>query len=246
MFDISFPIAFTSGIISFFAPCVVALLPAYIGYITGVSLQDLQTYGFEKFKTRLLISSIFYILGFSLIFVVLGTAAAGIGQILRMYDSVIRIVGGALMFILGLNIAGLLPIGFLSKERKVTLPTWVNNLGYARASLLGVVFATAWTPCVGAILGSILSLAAVSQTAAFGALLLFIYSLGISIPFITVALTIAHAPKYIPFIAQKIGPISSISGIILAILGILLITNTYRFLNAWLFQLAFALGYQIK
>lgn len=245
MFDISYPIAFTSGIISFFAPCVVSLLPAYIGYITGVSLEELKK-NFPKYRTKLLISSLFYILGFSLIFVILGTAAAGIGQILRMYYSVIRTIGGILIFILGLNIAGILPIGFLSKERKADLPHWVNSLGYGRAFLIGIIFAIAWTPCVGAILGSILSLAAVSQTATFGALLLFVYSLGISVPFIIVALTLAHAPKYIPFIAQKIGPISKAAGIILAILGLLLITNTYRFINAWLFQLAFALGYQIK
>ena len=245
MFDISFPIAFTSGIISFFAPCVVPLLPAYIAYTTGASLEELKN-GFPNYKNKLLVASLFYIIGFSLIFVILGTAAAGIGQILRKYDDAIRIVGGALILILGLNIAGLLPIGFLAKTRKFTLPIWVNNLGWARAFLIGVVFATTWTPCVGAILGSILSLAAVSQTALKGALLLFVYSLGISIPFVIVALTLAHAPKYIPFIAKKIGPISKIAGIILAILGLLLITNTYRFVNAWLFELAFRFGYQIK
>lgn len=246
MFDLSFPIAFVSGIISFFAPCVVPLLPAYIGYVTGVSLKDLELYGIEKYRNKLLLSGIFYILGFSIIFVILGTAAAGIGQILRQFDEAIRIVGGALTLVLGLSFAGFLKIPFLSLERKLQLPSWVEHLGYGRAFLIGVVFATAWTPCVGAVLGVILALAAVSQTATTGAALLFVYSLGISLPFMLVALTLAQAPKYLSFVSRYIGTISKLAGLLLALLGLLLLTNTYRFVNAWLFEIAFSLGYQIR
>ncbi|MAG60066.1 cytochrome C biogenesis protein [Candidatus Woesebacteria bacterium] len=246
MFDVSFPVAFASGLVSFFAPCVVPLLPAYVGYVTGVSLQDLKTYGIGRYRTKLFVSSIFYILGFSIIFVILGTAAAGVGQALRQYDDIIRIVGGALIFILGLNFAGFLPLPVLSSEHKLQLPAWVNHLGYGRAFLIGIVFATAWTPCVGAVLGAILSLAAVSGTATTGASLLFVYSLGISIPFMIVSLTLAQAPKYLSVVSRHIGTISKVAGILLAILGLLLLTDTYRFVNAWLFQMAFSLGYQIQ
>ncbi|MDO8503900.1 MAG: cytochrome c biogenesis protein CcdA [bacterium] len=246
MFDVSFQVAFVSGVFSFFAPCVVPLLPAYIGYVTGVSVKDLQTFGFGKYRTKLIISSLFYVLGFSLVFVILGTAAAGLGQLLRGYEGVVRVIGGMIIVILGLNFAGVLPIRALSGEHRLKPPSWAQHLGYGRAFLVGVIFATAWTPCVGAILGAILSLAAVSQTATTGALLLFVYSLGISIPFLVVALTLAHAPKYVRAISRYTGPISRIAGLLLALLGLLLLTNTYRFVNGWIFDLAFKLGYQIK
>ncbi len=246
MFSISFPIAFVSGVVSFFAPCVVPLLPAYIGYVTGVSARELAASGFEKYRARLVLSSIFYILGFSLVFVILGTAAGGIGYGLRQFNDIIRTVGGGLIFIFGLNFAGILNVPFLAGEHRSRLPSWTSHLGYGRAFLVGIVFATAWTPCVGVVLGAILSLAAVSQTAVAGAALLFVYSLGISVPFIVVSLTLAHAPKYIPIISRHIGPISRVAGVILAILGLLLLTNTYRYVNAWLFQIAYALGYQVR
>lgn len=245
MFSISFPVAFAAGVVSFFAPCVVSLLPAYVGYVLGVSLQDLR-FGYGKYKTQILISSVFYILGFSIVFVALGTTAAGIGQILRQYADTVRIAGGFLVLILGLNFAGWLNLPFLARERKLDLPRWASKLGYSRSFLIGIVFGAAWTPCVGVILGTILSLAAVSQTATTGAALLFVYSLGISVPFLFVALTLSQAPKYLTFVAKNIKTISRAAGILLAILGVLLITDAYRFVNAWLFQMAFSLGYQIR
>lgn len=246
MFDISFPIAFVAGLVSFFAPCVVPLLPAYIGYVTGVSLKDLQVSGFEKYRNKIIVSSIFYILGFSLVFVILGTAAAGVGYILRQFDDVIRVLGGILIIVLGLEFAGFLNMPFLAAEHKFKLPSWTGRLGYGRAFLVGIVFALAWTPCVGAVLGTVLSLAAVSKTALTGAGLLFAYSLGISLPFMFVSLTLAHAPRYMPLISKKIGFLAKMSGIFLIFLGILLLTDTYKYVNGWLFEIAFNLGYQVK
>lgn len=246
MFDVSFLVAFGAGLVSFFAPCVVPLIPAYISYVTGVSVRDLQTFGYGPFRKKILISSIFYILGFSLVFVILGTAAAGFGGVLRRYDFIIQRVGGFIIIVLGLEFAGFLNIPFLARERKFTLPLWVNKLGNFKSFLIGIVFATAWTPCVGAVLGSILTLAAVSGTAAQGALLLFVYSLGISAPFLIVSITLASAPKYLKFVTHHIGFISRLAGIILVVLGALLLTDTYKYLNGWLFEVAYRLGYQIK
>jgi len=246
MFDVDFPVAFAAGLVSFLAPCVVPLIPAYIGYVTGVSLQDLKEKGYRQYIKKLLISSIFYILGFSLVFVALGTVAAGIGISLRRWDFLIQRVGGLIIFILGLNFAGVLPLAFLARERRLKLPAWAGKLGYLRAFLVGFVFAITWTPCVGAVLGSILVLAAIGGTAGKGASLLFVYSLGVSLPFIIVTLTLASAPKYLSFINRHIGIIARIAGLVLAALGFLLLTNTYRFLNAWLFEIAFKLGYQIR
>lgn len=246
MFDISFPIAFVSGLISFFAPCVVPLLPAYIGYVAGVSIKDLELHGAQKYRKKLILSSVLYILGFSLVFVILGTAAAGVGQLLRQFEDAVRIIGGALVLIFGLSFSGVLRVPLLAREYGFKFPAWANHLGHGRAFLIGIVFATVWTPCVGTILGAILALAAVSQTALTGAALLFTYSLGISIPFLVVSLTLLQAPKYLPLISKNIGMVSKIAGLILILLGILLLTNTYKFVNSWLFEIAFRLGYQIR
>jgi cytochrome c-type biogenesis protein len=246
MAELNILVAFGAGVVSFFAPCVVPLLPAYIGYVTGVSYKEQEKEGNSLYRRRLIISSLLYVLGFSLIFVLLGTAAAGIGTALRRYDRAIQIVGGVLMLMLGLEFADVLNFPFLARERKFKLPLWTNKLGYVRSFLIGVVFATAWTPCVGAVLGSILALAAVSGTAMQGALLLFIYSLGVSVPFLLVSLTLGSAPKYLKAIQKHTGTISRIAGVALAVLGLLLITNTYRYLNSWLFETAFNLGYQVR
>jgi len=246
MVSLNIPIAFWAGIVSFFAPCVVPLLPAFVGYVTGVSAKDLQTFGYKPYLRKILLSSLFYILGFSIIFVLLGTAAAGLGVFFRRYDDVIQKIGGFLILIFGLEFAGIINIPFLAYEKRATLPAWAKDLGYIRAFLVGLIFATAWTPCVGAILGSILTLAAVSGTVAKGALLLFVYSLGISIPFMLVSLTLASAAKYIGFLTKHLGLIAKLSGILLAVLGILLLTDTYKYLNGWLFEVAYRLGYQIR
>lgn len=246
MLDLNFPVAFGAGVISFFAPCVVPLLPAYIGYVTGVSLNELKEKGYAPFRKKLLVSSLLYILGFSIVFVLLGTAAASVGLALRRYGFIIQRVGGLIILILGLEFAGILHLPFLARTKQFQLPKWTEKLGHARAFFIGLVFATAWTPCVGAILGSILTLAAVAGTAVKGAGLLFVYSLGISVPFMIVSLTLASAPKYLSFISRHIGAITRIAGLILAVLGLLLLTDTYKFLNSWLFQVAFRLGYEIR
>ncbi len=246
MLDLNFPVAFGAGLVSFFAPCVLPLLPAYIGYVTGVSLGDLEKKGYTPYIKKILLSSLFYVLGFSIVFVLLGTAAASFGMVLRRYDFLIQRIGGLIILILGLEFAGVIRIPFLSYQKGFKLPSWTEGLGHLRAFFVGIVFASAWTPCVGAVLGSILTLAAVTGTATQGATLLFVYSLGISLPFLIVSLTLASAPRYLSFIKKHIGIISKIAGFILALLGLLLLTDTYKFLNAWLFEVAFKLGYEIR
>ena len=246
MIDVNLPVAFGAGVVSFFAPCVLPLLPAYIGYVTGVSVKDLKEEGYSPYLKKVLLTSIFYILGFSIVFVLLGTAAASFGVTLRRYDDIIQRVGGLIILILGLEFAGVFHLPFLSRQKGFKLPAWTKNLGYLRAFFVGLIFATAWTPCVGAVLGSILTLAAVTGTVVEGATLLFVYSLGISIPFLIVSMTLASAPRYLSVIGRHIGVISRVAGFILAILGLLLLTDTYKYLNAWLFRVAFMLGYEIR
>lgn len=256
MDQLSFIVAFSSGVVSFFAPCVVPLLPAYVGYVTGVSLQELQAKGgVGRYKKQILVSSLMYMLGFSLVFVILGSTAAGLGGLIRQYDVWIQRGGGILVMLFALSFMGFFQIPFLSRLHVLGLPAWVNKLGYGRAFLVGVVFATAWTPCVGAVLGAILTLAATSQAVTTGAMLLFVYSLGISIPFLVISLTIAQAPAVLKLVMRYIGGITKVAGGLLFIIGFLLLNNTvgwisplltYNRLNSWLFEIAFSLGYEIR
>lgn len=244
--DVNLPIAFGAGLISFFAPCIIPLLPAYVGYVTGVSVKDLEKKGYAAFRRKMVLTSLMYILGFSLVFVLLGSAAASIGVVFRRWGLFIQRVGGLVVLILGLEFAGILHIPFLGKQKKFQLPVWTERFGYARAFFIGLVFATSWTPCVGAVLGAILALAATSATVSTGALLLFVYSLGISLPFLLVSLTLSSAPKYLKWMNRYIGAVSKVAGWLLVVLGVLLFTNTYKYLNSFLFDVAFRLGYEIK
>lgn len=246
IYEVSVPIAFGAGLVSFFAPCVIPLLPAYVGYITGVSFDELKKDKHHRYRKKILFSSLSYILGFSLLFVLAGTAAASISALFVSYRDLILKLGGVVIIILGMQFAGYLNFSSLSKERKFSLPGWADNLGYFRSFLVGIIFAAAWSPCVGVVYGAILSLAAVSGTAARGAGLLLVYSLGISIPFLVVSMTLASSPRYLKRINKHIGKIIKISGIILVILGVLMFTNTYRYINSWLLDFGFGLGYKAR
>lgn len=256
MQQLNLVVAFTSGVVSFFAPCVVPLLPAYVGYVSGVSVKELQKKGgVKRYRKQLILSSIAYMFGFAVIFVILGTTAAGLGSVLRSQDVWIQRVGGILVMLFALSFMGLFRLPFIPNMRQLKLPKWAEHLGYGRAFLVGVVFATAWTPCVGAVLGAILTLAAATGTAGAGALMLLVYSLGISIPFIVISLTIAHAPGVLKVITRYLGAVTKISGILLFIIGFLLFNNTvglisdnltYNRLNSLLFEIAFSLGYEIR
>jgi len=151
-----------------------------------------------------------------------------------------------MILVFGLEFAGIINLSFLAHEKRAKLPTWARDLGYIKTFLVGVIFATAWTPCIGPVLGSILTLAAVSGTVAKGAMLLFVYSMGISIPFMLFSLTLASATRYLAFFKRHAGAFSKMAGVLLAVLGILLLTDTYKYLYSWIFDVAFRLGYQIR
>lgn len=253
--EINLLVAFTSGVVSFFAPCVVPLLPAYIGYVTGVSLEELRVKGVAAYKKQLVLSSLAYFLGFSVIFVILGTTAASLGSVLRSYDVWIQRGGGILVMLLALSFMGWFQIPWLTSLHGLALPKWADKLGYGRAFVVGIVFATVWTPCVGAVLGAILTLAAASQTVTVGATMLLVYSLGISVPFLVVSLALVQVPGLLKVITKYLGIITKVTGWGLLVIGFLLFNNTvgliskdltYNRLNSLLFEIAFKLGYKIR
>lgn len=254
MNGISFLAAFTSGFVSFFSPCIAPLIPAYLGYISGVSFNELaKEKGIGPYKRKILASSLTFVLGFSLTFVILGTTAASLGLILRKQTKIIQGIGGILIMIFALNLMGILKIEQFSKNRQLKLPGWADEIGYLKAFLVGIIFATAWTPCIGPVLGAILTLAALAQTALSGAVLLFAYSMGIAIPFLAISLLVAQAPSRLKNFSKSYKILNIISGLILLLIGFLLFNNSvglisdqisYNSLNAWLFSLALKFGYK--
>lgn len=222
--NISYIVAFVAGLLTYLSPCLLPLIPAFIAYITGVSYQDLKNEEKKKFlRRKTIIHSLLFIAGFSLVFVLLGLTATMVGKALFQYQKFIRIAGGILIMLFGLQLLGILNFDFLAKERKLSIAT--KGASYIGSFLIGVTFAAAWTPCAGPILGSILVLAGTKSSVLMGAKLLTVYSLGIAVPFFITAILINSFLGYFNKFQKVIGIINIIGGVFLIIVGILLATN---------------------
>lgn len=236
MVDINLFVAFTAGLVSFLAPCVVPLLPAYLSYISGVSVTELKDSATTaKYRYKVLINSLIYVAGFSLIFVLMGLGATAIGRsILINRLELIRDAGFFIIFF-GLYTTGVFRrVGFGLKEFQIQLPQSLRGIKFLGPFLLGNTFALAWTPCVGPVFASILALAATAQNLQSGTLLLFIYSLGISIPFLLIAVTIGSSYKFLSTLGPKLQTISVIGGILLMIIGVLMVSGKYDQVNGFI------------
>ncbi len=230
MNDISLPLAFLAGILSFLSPCVLPLIPSYVSFITGISFKDL-TVGKDIKRMRYLTitNSIAFILGFSSVFVALGISSSAIGRVLFDYINVIRIIGGILIIIFGLFIAGLIRLDFLMRDKKMHLTG--KPMGYLGTFLVGMAFAAGWSPCIGPILGTILIYAGSKGSAVYGLQLLAIYSLGLAVPFFISSLMINTFLSYSPKIAKHMRIVMLISGFILIVFGIMLLTDQLRIIG---------------
>jgi cytochrome c-type biogenesis protein len=224
MTDMTLWMAFTAGIISFLSPCVLPLLPSYVGFITGMSFQELTDEDHRQAALRAtIINSLLFILGFSLVFIALGATATAMGSALNRYQNVLRWVGGAIVIILGIHFTGLINIKFLQIEKRVHLKN--RPLGYAGSVLIGMAFAAGWTPCIGPILGSILMVAATQTALHKGVELLAIYSLGFGLPFFLAAVALNKFLTTYKKLSRHIPKLIVASGIILIVIGVLIITN---------------------
>jgi cytochrome c-type biogenesis protein len=227
MKDVSFPLAFLAGIMSFLSPCVLPLLPSYVSFITGVSFEDLTT-GADRRKIRYLTitNSLTFILGFSTVFVALGASSSAVGKFMFEYQEWIRIGGGILIIVFGLFVAGFLRMDFLMRDKKVHLSG--KPAGYVGTFLVGMTFAAGWTPCIGPILGTILLYASSQGSAFYGFKLLAVYSLGLALPFFISSLAINSFLSYSKKLMRYMRVIMIISGLLLILFGILLLTNRVR------------------
>ena len=222
--NISYAVAFAAGFLTFLSPCLLPIIPSFIAYITGISLSDINDPDKKNAaKRRALVHSLLFIVGFSLIFILLGLTATFIGKVLFRYQKLIQTGGGILIILFGLYLIGILKLDFLGKEMKIRFRS--EGASYISSFIIGVTFAAAWTPCAGPILGSILLLAGTKTSVMEGAKLLSVYSLGIAVPFFLTALLINTFVAYFSKLKKFISAVNIISGVFLVIVGILIMTN---------------------
>ncbi|MCD6219119.1 cytochrome c biogenesis protein CcdA [Candidatus Calescamantes bacterium] len=227
MEEVSLFIAFGAGILSFFAPCILPLIPSYICFITGLSVSELR--GIEgrnrpmENLRKILLQTILFIFGFSFIFVSLGATASFLGSIISTHEKIIRLVGGSVIIILGLHVAGVFNIKGLEYEKRFHLRS--KPAGMLGSFLVGLVFAMGWTPCVGPVLAGILGLAGVEKTIVRGVALLTAYSLGLGIPFLLTAVAMNLFLNLFGRIKKYFKAISVVSGLLLITIGILIIAG---------------------
>jgi cytochrome c-type biogenesis protein len=233
---VTYLVAFSAGLFTFVSPCVFPLIPAYICFITGLSLAEL-TDGEKRSVLRkvTVANSLSFILGFSIIFVALGASVTLLGQFLLEYQTLLTKVGGVLIIVFGLFITGLLRLDFLSREKRVHLR--VKPAGYLGSLLVGATFALGWTPCVGPILSAILLYASTSKSLTAGILLLGAYSLGLGLPFFLSALALNSFLIYFDKARKYIRAFSVVSGIFLIVIGILILTDAFRSLSGYIMNL---------
>jgi len=223
----SFAIAFVAGLLSFLSPCVLPLIPSYVGFLTGLTLEEL-----EVRRGTALIHAAWFVTGFALVFVALGATASALGAVLLHSQVWIGRIGGVIVLLFGLYLVGVLRPAFLLRERKVQLAH--KPVGYVGSAVVGITFGAAWTPCIGPILGAILTLAAATSSIAQGTALLAAYSLGLAIPFLVTALALDRFLVWFQRFRPYIVWVDRIAGALLIVLGILLVSDRFTLLSSWL------------
>jgi cytochrome c-type biogenesis protein len=224
-------ISFTAGLLSFLSPCVLPLIPSYVTFITGMSLEDAQHA--QTARRAALVHSLLFIAGFSAIFILLGATATAVGRVLLAYEEWITRIGGALIIVFGLYMLGAFNVTFLAAERRIHLAN--KPVGYLGTVLVGIAFGAGWTPCLGPILGSILTLTATSSgDVGTGMLHLSVYSLGLAVPFLLSALMLRHFMAFFTRFRTKMVWVTRIAGGLMVLIGVLLLTDQFTRLATYL------------
>ncbi|MCC6889132.1 MAG: cytochrome c biogenesis protein CcdA [Hyphomicrobiales bacterium] len=232
--DVSVLAALFAGLISFLSPCVLPLVPPYLVYITGASVERLADAEPEPLVKRdALIAASLFVLGFSTVFVTLGAGASAAGSLLRFYSYELSIVAGIAIIIMGLHFLGLTPIALLHRQARMQMPKPVGLWG---AYIMGLAFAFGWTPCIGPILATILAVAASEATVTKGAGLLAIYSLGLGVPFIIAALAVEPFAAFLARFRSKLIYVEKTMGGLLVLTGLAFLFGFFTRLNAWLIE----------
>ena len=240
--DLSYPTAVLGGALSFLSPCVLPLVPPYLWYMAGVSADDLKagpavaTTGYA----RLIGSSVIFVLGFSTVFVALGAGASSIGLFLRQNLDWLGMVAGIAIIVMGLNFLGVFKLSFLSREARMQAPDRPRSL--LGAYLMGLAFAFGWTPCIGPILATILTLAASQESLGYGVALLTTYSLGLGIPFIAAALGVRAFLAFSSSFRKHLHKVEIAAGVLLVGTGVLMVLGSFELIATYLINTFPALG----
>ena len=234
MEHITLAVAFVAGVLGFFSPCVVPLIPGYLSFVSGVSLWEMQLAERRQHTRRVLLATAVFVLGFSVIFTALGASASVVGAFVLGNRLLLGRIGGVIVILLGLVMLGVIKIPGLARERRVQVTRRPG--GVLGAFPIGVAFGFAWTPCVGPVLGAILTLAATTRHGTDGAVLLFAYSLGLGIPFLVTAILLTTTFEALRAPGRYLHVIEKGGGVFLVIMGTALLFDLVFRLNAWILQ----------
>lgn len=224
---LSLVVAFAAGLLSFLSPCVLPLVPSYIGFLTGMTLPEMAGR-----RRAALLHALLFVAGFSLVFILLGASATALGRALNYYQLWLQRAGGALIILFGLFCLGVFKVGFLTRERRLQIGH--KPLGYLGSALVGMAFAAGWTPCIGPVLGGILGLAATSGDVSRGVLLLTAYSAGLALPFLLAAVAVESFLDWFQRFRRYLPWVMRLSGGLLVFVGLLLVTGEFTRLAGWL------------
>ena len=224
--------AFLAGLASFLSPCVLPLVPGYVSLISGASVDELRAEHNARRMRAVMLNSITFILGFTLVFVSLGAAATSVGRLLREYKGLMAQIAGGVIILFGLHLTGILKISALYADKRM------HNVGTGKSAggsfLVGFAFAFGWTPCIGPILATILAIAASQHTVSKGILLLFIYSLGLAVPFLLTSLGIERFLAFYDRFRRHLHFVEVASGVLLIVIGALFVTRHFTVLSGYL------------
>jgi len=226
--SVTFAVAFLAGLLSFLSPCVLPLVPSYLGFVTGMSLDDLRAGADRK---AILVPALVFVAGFSLVFLFMGLAATFLGQLFQLYRDWIARVGGVLIVIFGLHLLGVFRIAPFMRERRLQLQS--KPAGLLGAGIAGFVFGAGWTPCIGPVLGTVLTLASVRANTGTALFLLGFYSLGLAVPFIAAALMTGSFLNTSKRLRFALPLIEKVSGAMLLVVGVLLVSGSFTRLAAF-------------
>lgn len=239
MTDVTYPVAALAGMISFLSPCVLPLVPPYLSFIAGTAVEDYAEGGERKVKREVPRAAFLFVLGFATVFVLLGATASALGQALRSYLEYLSLAAGVAIIAMGLHFIGVYRIGLLFREKRLHVE---KPAGLWGAYVMGLAFAFGWTPCIGPVLAAILTVAGSEDSVTRGASLLFVYSLGLGIPFIFAAFAVEHFARFMKSFRQHFGRVEKAMGVLLVLTGIAFLTGSMNTLSFWLIETFPALG----
>jgi cytochrome c-type biogenesis protein len=231
--DVTLSAAAAAGLLSFLSPCVLPLVPPYLTFIAGTTIEDVATDKVTRARRDIFLAAVLFVLGFSTVFVALGATASVFGQVLRAHIATLSFIAGLAIIAMGLHFLGVFKLGFLYREKRVEVQ---KPLGVWGAYVMGLAFAFGWTPCIGPILAAILAIAASEATAARGAGLLAIYSLGLGIPFLLAAAALGPFLGFLKKFRAHLGTVERVIGVLLIATGVAFLTGTMQNFSFWLLQ----------